>query len=48
MWTKLHCVYEQSNEASKQLLQEQYHAYKKNPAHDIATHISTLQNMAQK
>lgn len=48
MWDKLHSVYEQSNEAAKQLLQEQYHLYKKNPAHDIATHISTLQGMVQK
>lgn len=48
MWTKLHSVYEQSNESAKQLLSEQYHAYKKNPAHDIATHISTLQSMVQK
>lgn len=48
MWTKLHSVYEQSNESAKQLLLEQYHSYKKNPAHDIATHISTLQSMVQK
>lgn len=48
MWDKLHSVYEQSNAASKQLLQEQYYLYKKDPAHDIATHISTLQSMVQK
>lgn len=48
MWDKLHSVYEQTNDAAKQLLQERYHLYKKNPAHDIATHISTLQSMVQK
>lgn len=40
MWDKLHSVYEHSNEAAKQLLEEKYHAYKKDPAHNIATHIS--------
>lgn len=47
MWDKLHSVYEHTNDAAKQLLQEKYHAYKKDPAHDIATHISTLQSMVQ-
>lgn len=47
MWTKLHSVFEQSNEAAKQLLQEKFFAYKKDPAHDIATHISTLESLVQ-
>lgn len=47
MWDKLHSVYEHSSAAGKQLLQEKYHSYKKNPSHDIATHISTLQGMVQ-
>lgn len=47
MWDKLHSVYEHTSAAAKQLLQEKYHSYKKNPSHDIATHISTLQSMVQ-
>lgn len=48
MWDKLHAVYEQSNQASKHLLQEQFFVYKKDPAHDIATHVSTLEGLVQK
>lgn len=48
MWDKLHSVYEQTNQAAKHLLQEQFFAYKKDPKHDIATHISTLENLSEK
>lgn len=48
MWSKLHSVYENTNDAAKQLLEEKYYSYKKDPSHDIATHISTLQNIVQK
>lgn len=48
IWDKLNSVYEQSNKASKHLLQEQFYAYKKDSTHDIATHISTLEGMVHK
>lgn len=48
MWEKLNSVYEQTTESAKHLLQEQFYAYKKDPSHDIATHVSTLENLAQK
>lgn len=48
MWHKLNSVYEQTNVAAKHLLQEQFYAFKKDPAHDIATHISTLEGLVQK
>lgn len=48
MWDKLHSVYEQTNQASKHLLQEQFYTYKRDPAHDIATHISTLESLVLK
>lgn len=47
MWTKLHAIYEQKHEAGKQLLQEQFYAFKGNSSDDIATHISKLDSLVQ-
>ena len=48
MWTKLHAVYEQKNNAGKQLLIEKFYSYKCNSSDDIATHISKLEYLVQR
>lgn len=47
MWTKLHAVYEQRHDASKQLLLERFYSFKCNPSNDMATNISKLEYLVQ-
>lgn len=47
MWDALHTVYEQKNERRLDLLYSQLFSYVKDPADDIATHVSKLQRIWQ-
>lgn len=47
MWDKLHSVFEQKNESGKHLLQQRFFAFAKDPADNIATHISKLESIVQ-
>ena len=45
MWDKLHAIYENRTDASVHVLQQKWFSFKKNPSHDIATHISKIEDL---
>lgn len=48
MWDKLHGVYEQKSETSISTVQTQFYQYVKDESDDIATHISKVENIAER
>lgn len=47
MWTKLENVYEQKSKSSIHLLQQKFYSFTKDPADNMAVHISKLRNIVQ-
>lgn len=47
MWDKLHAVFEQNSDISKQHLQEKFFNFQKDPADDMATHFSKMESLVQ-
>lgn len=47
MWDKMHAVFEQNNDIAKDHLQEKFFAFTKDPADDMATHISKMESLVQ-
>lgn len=47
MWSKLHSVFEQKSETGIHLLQQKFFTFEKNPADDIASFISKVEEIVQ-
>lgn len=45
MWKKLHAVFEQQSEVGKQHIQQKFFSFEKDPADDMATHISRMESL---
>lgn len=47
MWSKLHSVFEQKSKTGIHLLQQKFFTFEKNPADDIASFISKVEEIVQ-
>lgn len=48
MWDKLIAIYEQKSDATAHLLKKTWYKLEKDPAHDLATHIACIENLAHR